>query len=195
MDLSIFNKLFNIFKYMFSSFLSVELVFISILLLILLLFTFKYKNRGFRILLSTIYIYSFFTIIICNSKYVLYCIDSFLSKLMNYIYFPSTVIYFFIIFGVIILLIITINSLKITRFKRVFNYMIFSILILLYTLFLSIVISNSMNLADKISLYKNDLVLSIVQISNFILVLWIMFTFFYKLFIFYKNKFDEKIEN
>ena len=41
-----------------------------------------------------------------------------------------------------------------------------------------------------LKLYENDIILSIVQISNFILVIWIIITGFYWLYRYFHNKYD-----
>ena len=42
----------------------------------------------------------------------------------------------------------------------------------------------------KATLYQNDTILSIVQVSNFIFVLWILITAFYYLYKYFKKKYD-----
>ena len=68
----------------------------------------------------------------------------------------------------------------------------------MFFFFISFVVVASYNKLDirmLEDLYKNDTLLSIVQISNFLLFGWILYTLFYKLFIYYKKKKDKKIEN
>jgi len=39
-------------------------------------------------------------------------------------------------------------------------------------------------------LYTNNTILSLVQISNLLLLIWFIYTMFYKLFLYFKKKFD-----
>ena len=58
--------------------------------------------------------------------------------------------------------------------------------------FVAVAAYDGIDLANTVELYKNEVVLSLVQISNLILVVWIIFTLFYKLYIFFKRKYDKK---
>ena len=49
---------------------------------------------------------------------------------------------------------------------------------------------NGIVLMDLSSVYNDEVILSIVQISNLLFVIWIIVTGFYKLYNFYKKKFD-----
>ena len=109
---------------------------------------------------------------------------------MEYIYFPSTIVYFFLVFFVIILLLFTIITKKMSKFKKIFNYISFMTMIFLYLLFITLAVNNSVDLSDKVSLYKIDTILSVVQISNFILLIWLIVTCFYYLYLYFKKKYD-----
>ena len=56
-------------------------------------------------------------IVISYNMYVQNCFDSFFKAVLNYIYFPSTIAYFFIILFVTIMLIYSIYSKKLTKVK------------------------------------------------------------------------------
>ena len=190
MDLSLIDKLNVIFKYIFSSFLSIEMFIISLLLFIILVINIKKKNYIIQIIALGIYIGFIFGIFISNFDYVKYCIDSFVKKVMNYIYFPSTIVYFFIMIFCTIMIIYTLYSKKMTTFKKVFNYIFFSILYYMFMSFITLCTYEMVDLLDVPKLYENNVILSIVQVSNFILLIWIIFTCFYHLFLFFKRKYD-----
>ena len=56
--------------------------------------------------------------------------------------------------------------------------------------FIALATYDGVDLLDTPALYENDLILSLVQLSNFILVIWILFTSFYWLYKYLKIKFD-----
>ena len=124
-------------------------------------------------------------IFISYTTYVKTCIDSFFKGIMNYIYFPSTIVYFFIILFVTIMSLVTLFSKKMTLFKKVINYLLFSIMA-----FISLGAYYGVDLADTTILYQNDTILSFVQISNFVLLIWLIYTGFYYLFKHFKKKYD-----
>ena len=56
--------------------------------------------------------------------------------------------------------------------------------------FLSLSAYDMVDLLDIAALYKNDTILSFVQVSNLLLVIWLLFTGFYHLYLFFKKKYD-----
>ena len=187
---SFFDKIGLVLKYMFSSIITVELFIFSVLLFILLIINLKRKSTVINIAFAAIFLGLLFSVIVSYSGYVKLCFKSLIKGIMQYIYFPSTIVYFFIILFVSCMLIYTIFSKKLTKFKRVFNYSIFSFIYLLFMLFITLSASNGINLGNMKELYLNDTILSLIQMSNFLLFFWIIYTLFYKLYIYYKKKFD-----
>lgn len=190
MNLSLFEKIEIIFKYIFSSFLSVEMFILSFLLLIILIVNLKRKNTMVQMIAIGVYIGFIIGIFISYTTYVKTCINSFTKAIMNYIYFPSTIVYFFIILFVTVMILITLFSRKLTMFKKVVNYIFFSVLYFLFMSFIALGAYDGVDLVDTTVLYKNDTILSFVQISNFILVIWLLYTGFYHLYKHFKRKYD-----
>ena len=175
MNLSLIDKIGTIFKYIFSSFLSIEMFIMSLLLFIILVVNYI----GFII-----------GIFVSYTTYVKTCVDSFIKGVMNYIYFPSPIVYFFIIVFVTVMILITLFSKKLTMFKKVINYLFFSTLYFLFMSFIALGAYHGVDLVDTSVLYQNDTILSIVQISNFLLLIWLIYTGFYHLYKHFKKKYD-----
>ncbi len=190
MNLSLFEKFGIVFRYMFSSFLSIEMLILSLLLFLILFVNLKRNNRIIQMIAIGIYIGFVVGVVISYTTYVQTCIDSFVKLFMNYVYFPSTVVYFFIMTFVSVMIIWTLFSTKLTTFKRIFNYAFFSILYFFFMSFIALATYDGVDLLDTPTLYENDLILSLVQLSNFILLIWIVFTGFYWLFKYLKKRFD-----
>lgn len=190
MNMTLFEKFKLLFEYSFSSILSISIFILFILLLFVLLFNMRKKSKFINFILVAIYLGIFIGIVISNFNYVVDCINGFVKCIMNYIYFPSTLAYFFIIFIVTVILIFTIFSKKISSPKKIVNYVFFTILYFLFTSFVVLAASQGIDLVDKVNLYKNNTILAIVQVSNLLLVFWLIFTGFYNLFLFYRRKYD-----
>ncbi len=189
MNLSFLEKFNIIFKYIFSSFLSIEMFMLSLLLFVILVVNLKRKNHFVERLSIGIYIGFLIGILISYTTYVKTCVHSFAKDIMNYIYFPSTVVYFFIIAFVTVMILWTLFSKKMTMFKKIFNYFFFSILYFLFMSFIALAAYDGVDLIDISKLYQNNTILCFVQISNFILLLWLLFTGFYHLYCFLKKKY------
>jgi hypothetical protein len=190
MNLSLIQKMGMVFRYIFSSFLSIEMFVLSLLLFIILIVNLRRNNKIIQLAAIGVYLGFVIGIFISYTTYVQTCIDSFVKLFMNYVYFPSTVVYFFIMTFVSVMIIWTLFSTKLTTFKRIINYAFFSILYFFFMSFIALATYDGVDLLDTPTLYENDLILSLVQLSNFILVIWIVFTGFYWLFKYLKKRFD-----
>ncbi len=190
MNMSFLEKIATVFKYIGSSFLSVELFVLCLLLFLILTINIKAKNKYVNIIVIIIYFVFLLSLGISSITYISYSFDSFLKKVIDYIYFPSTVVYFFIMLFSIFIVFCSMFSNKLGTFKKVFNYAVFSFMFFFYMSFVVISTYNGIDLSNLVDLYKNETLLSIVQVSNLLLFGWFLFTLFYRLFIYFKNKFD-----
>ncbi|MDD5888932.1 MAG: hypothetical protein PUC82_05565 [bacterium] len=190
MFMGLLEKLQLVFNYAFSSFLEIGLFILTLLFFVLLGLNVKYKRKIVNylgILTVSIFIVIVFLL---NKDYTIYCIDFLLKGLMQYFYFPSTVIYFLMIFLVTIFIIVTIMSNKLTIVKKIVNYLSFAILYFLFFSFIGEVIHSGIDLADKVQLYTNSLILAFIQISNLVFLIWVIYTLFWHLFSYFKKKYD-----
>lgn len=191
MNLSLLEKLGIIFKYIFSSFLSIEMFVLSLLLFIILIVNLKKDNELVQMIAIGIYIGFIIGILISYSTYVKTCVNSFVKAIMNYVYFPSTIVYFFIILFVTVMILYTLFSKQLTIFKKIINYAFFSILYFFFMAFIALAAYDSVDLVDVAILYQNETILSLVQISNLILLVWALFTGFYHLYKYFKKRCNE----
>lgn len=190
MSLSLIDKFDVIFNYIFSSFIPVGLLVIFFLILTLLILNFKYKNATFNVVIIGILIGTMFGITLSYSDYVVFSVKQFVKQLMNYYYFPSPVLYFFIILISIGICINTILDKKIGSVKKIFNFVITTSIYYLFFLFIVRSTMNGLVFVDVTSIYTDDVALSLIQVSNLLFVLWILVTVFNRLYIYYKKKFD-----
>ena len=195
MELSLFEKMKMIFELLFSSFMFLELFLLFLLLFLLGVVNIKANNKILPIFLTVIFGISILGFVIYHSTYVAMCIDTFIMKVMDYYYFPSTVVFFFLFFIAVLIFIYTLFSKKLLLWKKIFNYGIMSIIFLFFSMFVGSANLNHVDLADTVSLYQHDQILSIVQLSNLVFLSWIVVSFFYHLYLFFRRKFDKKVES
>lgn len=193
MNLSILDKIFSVFKTTFSSFLGIELFLLCTFFLVISILNIKQKEKVINYFTLAIFSMFIVLLIIFNLDYTGYCIDKVLKLILKYIYFPSTVVYFYMEILVVTILMITVFSKKITDFKKIFNYVVFTLFNLLFFLFISVISYNKIDLASTIDLYNNNSILSLVQVSNVLFVMWFLFTFFYNLYKYFK-RYDKRVE-
>ena len=190
MNLSLLEKFGIIFKYIFSSFLSIEMFILSLLLFVILIVNLKKDNELVQMIAIGVYIGFIIGILISYSTYVKTCVNSFVKAIMNYICFPSTIVYFFIIIFVTGMILYTLFSRELTVFKKIVNYSFFSILYFFFMAFIALAAYDSVDLVEVAILYQNETILSLVQVSNLILLVWLLFTGFYHLYKYFKKRFD-----
>lgn len=193
MNLSIFEKIFTVFKAIFSSFLGIELFLLCLFFLIISIVNIRANIKVINYFTLVVFSIFIFLLILFNFDYAGYCMDKVLKLVLEYIYFPSTVVYFYMEILVIIILMVSIFSKKITGFKKIFNYIVFTLFNLFFFLFISVLSYNKIDLASVIDLYSNNLILSLVQVGNILFVMWFIFTVFYNLYKYFK-RYDKKIE-
>ena len=163
---------------------------LSILFFVLLGLNIKQKKKIVNYAAIAVVIAFIATLIVLNYEYTVYCVDFLLKSVLEYIYFPSTFAYFLIFVFITALMIKTLFSKKMSDVKRIINYVCFSILYFLFMSFIVLCVYSGVDIYDTVSLYKNDIILSIVQISNLLFFGWLLITLFYELYQFYKRKFD-----
>lgn len=196
MDLGLFDTMKIIFQLLFSSFMSIEIVLFFLLLFLLLVFNVKIKNKLVPIILSIFLVIGIIVFCFVFSSYAITCLDSFIMKIMDYYYFPSTIVYFFIFLFMVSVCFITMFSKKMKPMKKVFNYCCSIIVFLLFSMFIVLAVYSKIDFADTVALYQNNQILTLVQVSNLIVLFWFVVSCFYYLYLFFKKKFDEKkVEN
>lgn len=190
MEIGLLEKMKIVFEVLFSSFMSIEIFLFFLLLFLLVLFNIKIKNKiipfiltGFLLILIVFFCFYF-------SSYALICIDTFIMKLMDYYYFPSTVVFFFLFLFMVGVFIFTMFRKKLSMFSKILNYGCSILVFLFFAMFVSLAIVGGIDLSDTVALYENKQILTVVQVSNFIILFWILITFFYQLYLFFKRKYD-----
>lgn len=190
MNLTFFDKLMVIFKYTFSSFLAIELLLFSALLFVILILNMKRKVKVVTFSAIGIYMGLLIGTMIAYNEYVFACVKAFFKAIIEFVCFPSTVAFFFTMVFITTIMVYTLFSKKLSNFKRVINYLVFSLIYFLFMSFIAITAYSDINLESTISLYTNDYVIAIVQASNLLLVIWAVFTLFYRLYLYFKKKYD-----
>ena len=189
-NISIFNKLKIIFKYFFSSFMSLELLIIILCVFAFLFLNLKTNKKIIKMFvpISTLLFLAFIAMGFHN--YVVAAIEQLIKMIMNYFYFPSMSFYFVIIILSTIYLIYNVYTKKYSEKFRIMNYSFSLLLYILFVGLFSYVVSNGISLSIDYSIYKDQYIISFVQISNIVFALWILTILIIKLYNYFKKKYD-----
>lgn len=192
MELTIFDKIATMIKYIFSSFMGIELLLLSLLLFIFTLLNIKKNNKIVKIISIILCIAFLIGLVIAYHDYAMYCIDSFITFLLSNIYFPSMVVYFFIMILVTIAIVVTILSKKMSISKKIVNSVVLAIMYLCFMCVAAIALTENLDLSVASNLYKNDTLLSFIQVSDMIFFFWCEYTILYYFYKFLEYKLDKK---
>lgn len=189
-DLTLFQKLKLIFKYFFSSFMPIELLIIVLCVFLFLFFNLKRNKTIVNIFIPIIILLFVAFMAMGFHEYTKSAFEEVIKLIMHYYYFPSMTFYFVIIIFTTIYLIRTVYTEKVSKKFKIFNYSFSFILFSLFVGLFSYVISNHIGLSIDYSIYKDQYILSFIQISNLVFVLWLFIIGIIKLYNYFKKKYD-----
>ncbi len=189
-DLSIFDKIKIVSKYFFSSFMSIELIIIVICIFLFLFFNLKQDKKIVNIFVPITILLFIAFMAMGFHEYTVAAIDEVIKLIMHYYYFPSMSFYFVIMIVTTIYLIYSVYTEKMSRRKKIYNYIMSFIMFIFFVGLFSYTISNHIGLSTDYSIYKNKYILSFVQLSNLIFVLWMFSLLVMKLYNYFKKKYD-----
>lgn len=191
MAVSFMEKFDLVFRNTFSSFLGIETLAIALLLFLFLVLNISRKSTVVKVGMFLIIVGFLFGVAYLNRSYTIFSIDYLIKVVMNYIYFPSTLVYFIIIVLSAVFIISSNFSKRMPPLKKWLDAIFFTIIYFLFFNFIIVVFNNKLDLTDKVGLYADKTVLSIIQLSNLFFVAWLIVLLFYKLYDYFKNNYDD----
>ena len=191
MAVSFMERFDLVFRNTFSSFLGIETLAIALLLFLFLVLNISRKSTVVKVGMFLIIVGFLFGVAYLNRSYTIFSIDYLIKVVMNYIYFPSTLVYFIIIVLSAVFIISSNFSKRMPPLKKWLDAIFFTIIYFLFFNFIIVVFNNKLDLTDKVGLYADKTVLSIIQLSNLFFVAWLIVLLFYKLYDYFKNNYDD----
>lgn len=191
MAVSFMEKFDLVFRNTFSSFLGIETLAIALLLFLFLVLNISRKSTVVKVGMFLIIVGFLFGVAYLNRSYTIFSIDYLIKVVMNYIYFPSTLVYFIIIVLSAVFIISSNFSKRMPPLKKWLDAIFFTVIYFLFFNFIIVVFNNKLDLTDKVGLYADKTVLSIIQLSNLFFVAWLIVILFYKLYDYFKNNYDD----
>lgn len=186
-EFTLLEKVKTIFSLIFSSPLFLVLLFGLILIIIDIKFISKQDK-------TTKWLYTFISIIIIGILIYMYYdsileIFNIISKnIVTMIYFPSVLNYIIMLVISLGILIYNLANKKIKSNIRVYNSIVFIANMYLFFLILDEIDNNEVDLASKISIYSNDHLMILFEVSVSIFALWIISLILIKIINYFLNK-------
>jgi hypothetical protein len=186
-QLNFFEKINILFKLLFSSPVIIGIFAFSMILMILLFFYSKINRKIMKYVFILLYVGLIGFAVVKYGKYFLTSIDSFVTLFMANIYFPIIPVYVVIMLISFIIMIVTLSSKNKHRVVKIINTVFFTVIQMLFALFIYIVESNNIDISSNSNLYSNEQTMTLLELGMGLFVLWI----FILLIIFYLKKADK----
>lgn len=173
-QLTIFDKVQVLFKLLFSSPIIIGIFVFSLFLMIVLFFNSRLNKKIIKYVFIGIYVivigFAFFK----YGSYFLTSIDSFLTLFMANIYFPTIPVYVAIMIISFIIMIITLSSNKKSRVVKIINTVFFTIIQMLFAIFIYVIESNKIDVSSNSNLYTNEQTLTLLELGIGLFIIWIV---------------------
>ena len=172
-EFTLLEKIRTVFSLIFSSPLFLVLLFGLVLILVDIRFISK-KDKKTKVIYSVI---SLLVIGILISMYydsLLVLFDSISKNLISFIYFPTVLEYIVMLIVSLIILIYSLASKKISSNIKMFNALTFILNSYVFFLILDEIENAKVDLSSKISIYTNDHLMILFEVSLGIFVFWIV---------------------
>jgi len=173
-QLTFVDKIKVLFELLFSSPIITLIFVFSLGLMILLFFYFKINKKIIKFVFIGIYVALIGFAVFKYGSYFLSSLDSFVTIFMANIYFPTIPVYVFIMLISFIIMIVTLSSRKIHRVVKIINTVFFSIIQMLFGLFIYIIETNNIDVSNNQSLYSNEQTLTLLELGMGLFVVWII---------------------
>lgn len=180
-SMSFWERVLELGKLIISSPLCIGLFLIFLLIMTFLLLNIKRKNKIITYLFFGIILALFAFVVLGYHQSILAQLDQLIGTIVLNVFFPSWIVYFLMIvisYGIIIK---TILHKETSKLKSIVNIVSFSILQFLFASFLIVVLSHNLDLSNRISLYARSELVTILQFSMALFLIWMLFLAGYRL--------------
>ena len=192
MDLSLFERIIMLLKMPFSSFLMIEIFLVFVILYIFLIYNLKRNNKKVKFTLAALVIFFFFLLVFYYFDDMVVVFIETVKPILRCFYFPNIIFYnLFAIINVSIL-IYTMFRTKGTKLHKIITYTFTMIHLFLYTLFISLALTNNIGLVNQASIYKIDEMFVVVLASQSVFLLLIIYELIYHFCYIRKGKLKNK---
>jgi hypothetical protein len=173
-QLSFMDKISVLFKLLFSSPIIIGIFVFSFFLMILLFFNSRFNKKVIKYSFVVIYVLILGFSIFKYGNYFLTSIDSFLTLFMANIYFPIIPVYVVIMVISFIIMIFTLGGRVKSKVVKVINTVFFTLIQMMFAIFIYIIESTHMDLSANANLYSNEQTMTLLELGMGLFFIWII---------------------
>lgn len=186
-QLTFIDKIQVLGKLLFSSPAIIGIFAFSLVLMITLFLSNKLNKKIIKYVFIGIYVALIgFTIFKYGSNFIT-SIDSFITLFMANLYFPTIPIYVVILIISFIIMIFTLGSKKNSKLIKIINTVFFTLIQMLFAIFIFIVESNNIDVSSNENIYTNEQTLTLLELGMGLFIVWMIVIFV----IYYLKKADK----
>lgn len=173
-QLTFLDKIQVLFKLLFSSPIIIGIFAFSMFLMIILFLNSKFNKKIIKYIFIILYLLLIGFSIYKYGSYFLTSIDSFITIFMANIYFPIIPIYIVIMLISFIIMICTLSSKSKFKSVKIINTIFFTLIQMLFALFIYIVEANNIDVSANTNLYTNEQTMTLLELGMGLFCIWIV---------------------
>lgn len=187
LQLTLLEKLQILFDLILASPFFIFLLIFTILVFIILLDSKNYKKKQIQRYIFGIYALVFIAVVIKHHSSFLSVFDYLINNVFIIFYFPNIAVYAVMIIIINIIMLKSIFSKK-DKIIRTVNMASYSLIMYLMLLVIYTITSENIDVYSELSMYSNSTVLTLVELSNILFVIWMALLLINKLLDFLETK-------
>lgn len=187
LQLTLLEKLKILLDLILASPFFIFLLIFTILVFVILLDSKNYKKRQVQRYIFGIYLLVFIAVIIKHHSSFLSILDYLMNNVFVIFYFPNIAIYAAMIIIINIIMLKSIFSKK-DKVIRTLNMASYSLIMYLMLLVVYTITTENIDVYNELSMYTNSTILTLVELSNIIFVIWMVLLLINKVLDFLETK-------
>lgn len=151
----------------------------TIIFILITLFLFVNKNitkKNMVVKILLINILAFLITLFLHNDYLLNTFDEIVNRIFLNIYFPSIEMYLFVLIFMSVILVVTLCNFKMKKSYKNINIIAFFTIFYFFLMILYVISTNNIDIFTASSIYTDKEVVSLLELSMLVFILWIVFT-------------------
>lgn len=181
LDISLFEKIKTVFNLILTAPYFILLLVFAIIVYYLLFQSTKTTKNQKNFIYASLYGLILLAVIIKYNKEIISLLDYLIDNIFIIFYFPNLAAYAVMIIIINVILLSSIFSKKMSITVRKLNIAAYCLMTYLLFIVMDLISKNNLDIYLNTTLYANKEVMSVIQISNIIFIVWLIAIVIYKL--------------
>lgn len=167
-----FTTLFEILK---NNTNIINIIVISIIAFVLLIIASRFKNKKItKILCLTVYLGIFGTLMFLYHTEILKLFDYLINNIFLFLFFPNLAVYTLVLVVINVIIIKSTFSKNENKLMKFLNILFFIVFNIIFYLIIDNVIKYNVNVYEQLSIYTNNNLLVLIELSMKLFIVWVL---------------------